>query len=289
MKVARHRGTRRVDASPISCRPSASARQLNSATPALSSLQRAGGLHHRPEFFAARRRRLSWTGLKDHRPCRQPTSASRSTSRASHVVLQVKDLPAAAPSTSIRSALSSAKRAANRSICVVWRRLATTVWCSKGRSGPPCRFVGFRAPRRRTGSRQGAFRNERAVPRPGRRSTIQRRTLHVVDPSGAHVEICANMDTRSPADSRRQRVRRACPLRLDHFQIHTPFVGEAFGFYAGMGFRLRNISPRRRGRADAVFLQRKGNPHDVVFSATTGRACTMSPFLARNLPPDASV
>lgn len=99
----------------------------------------------------------------------------------------------------------------------------------------------------------------------------QARTLHLTDPSGAKLEICANMQTRPRQILTASAFVGACPLRLDHFQVLTPHVGDALHFYMGMGFRLSEyIAPDGVEAPDGVFLQRKGNPHDIVFVRGTG-------------------
>jgi catechol 2,3-dioxygenase len=53
-------------------------------------------------------------------------------------------------------------------------------------------------------------------------------------------------------------------LRLDHFQLHVPDVREACGFYTGLGFRISEYVAPDENELIAAFLQRKGNPHDIV-------------------------
>jgi hypothetical protein len=63
----------------------------------------------------------------------------------------------------------------------------------------------------------------------------------------------------------------ACPQRLDHFQITTPRVPDAMRFYMDMGFRLSEyITQDGSDVPSFAFLQRKGNPHDVVFAHGPG-------------------
>ena len=54
-------------------------------------------------------------------------------------------------------------------------------------------------------------------------------------------------------------------LRLDHYQILTPKVAEALEFYMSFGFRLSEYMVKADDSVLGVFLQRKGNPHDIVF------------------------
>jgi catechol 2,3-dioxygenase len=99
----------------------------------------------------------------------------------------------------------------------------------------------------------------------------QGRTLQVCDPIGTPLEFCATMETRPRLVVAFQQHKGACPLRLDHFQILAPDVQLACEFYSGLGFRLSEyISPDGSDELLFVFLQRKGNPHDIVFANAPG-------------------
>ena len=63
----------------------------------------------------------------------------------------------------------------------------------------------------------------------------------------------------------------ACPQRIDHVQVLTREVRPACEFYMAMGFRLSEyIVQDNSDELRAVFLQRKGNPHDIVFVNNAG-------------------
>ena len=53
--------------------------------------------------------------------------------------------------------------------------------------------------------------------------------------------------------------------RLDHYQVLIPDVRKATEFYMAAGFRLSEYIAPASGELLGVFLQRKGNPHDLVF------------------------
>jgi catechol 2,3-dioxygenase len=97
----------------------------------------------------------------------------------------------------------------------------------------------------------------------------QGRTLQTTDPAGTPLEFCATMETRERLFAQADRYHGACALRLDHFQIVTPKVRESLDFYNGMGFRLSEYVVKD-GNLEMVFLQRKGNPHDIVFANREG-------------------
>ena len=99
----------------------------------------------------------------------------------------------------------------------------------------------------------------------------QGRTLHTADPAGTPLEFCATMETRPRLFHHVEAYRGASAQRLDHFQILTPKVQENLDFYSAMGFRLSEYVVREGGESlMMVFLQRKGNPHDIVFADAPG-------------------
>ena len=93
----------------------------------------------------------------------------------------------------------------------------------------------------------------------------QGRTLHVTDPVGTPLEFCARMPVQPRQITRFERHRGGCAQRIDHYQILTPYVPRALGFYLSMGFRLSEYIAPDEEQIRGVFLQRKGNPHDIVF------------------------
>ncbi|MPZ55164.1 MAG: 3,4-dihydroxyphenylacetate 2,3-dioxygenase [Rhizobiales bacterium] len=96
---------------------------------------------------------------------------------------------------------------------------------------------------------------------------FQGRTLHTVDIVGTPLELCAQMATKPRRIMDFDLHHGACPQRLDHFQIFTPNVQGACEFYMAMGFRLSEYIVRDGSdELRMVFLQRKGNPHDIVFA-----------------------
>ncbi len=97
----------------------------------------------------------------------------------------------------------------------------------------------------------------------------QGRTLHTTDPAGTPLEFCATMQTRERLFSCIDRYHGACVLRLDHFQIVTDRMRESLDFYVEMGFRLSEYVVKD-GDLELIFLQRKGNPHDIVFAHREG-------------------
>ena len=95
--------------------------------------------------------------------------------------------------------------------------------------------------------------------------------MHVSDPVGTPLELCARMETRPRLILTSSAFQGACPQRLDHFQLGTPHVERALAFYMAIGFRLSEYIVADGTEDPAmVFLQRKGNPHDIVFAHGAG-------------------
>lgn len=98
----------------------------------------------------------------------------------------------------------------------------------------------------------------------------QGRTLHVTDPFGFRLELCAHMPVEPRHITRFRSQRGGSALRIDHFQLLTPRLNEALAFYIGLGFSLTEYIAKDDDHIRAVFLQRKGNPHDIVLFGGDG-------------------
>jgi catechol 2,3-dioxygenase len=92
----------------------------------------------------------------------------------------------------------------------------------------------------------------------------QGRTLQVSDPAGVPLEFCARMPVQPRLLTHFHDYRGGAGLRLDHFQLHVPDVRALCGFYTDLGFRISEYVTPDDEVLVAVFLQRKGNPHDIV-------------------------
>ncbi len=99
----------------------------------------------------------------------------------------------------------------------------------------------------------------------------QGRALRLQDPGGLPLEFYARMD---PAERMLQRFdlhRGAQVMRFDHFNCQVPDVNSAYEWYATqLGF---GCSEYTAGHADdlwAVWLQRKGNVHDLALMTGIG-------------------
>ncbi len=109
----------------------------------------------------------------------------------------------------------------------------------------------------------------------------QGRTLQVTDPVGTPLEFCATMAVMPRMITAFSQHRGGSALRLDHFQVLTPDVRKACAFYMEAGFRLSEyVAPTGTFDLRGAFLQRKGNPHDIVFFNGAGPRLHHFAFLA---------
>jgi catechol 2,3-dioxygenase len=103
---------------------------------------------------------------------------------------------------------------------------------------------------------------------------FQGRTLQVSDSIGTPLEFCATMERRPRLLSRYELYRGGNAQRFDHYQIAAQDVERAFTFYQPLGFRCSeytySLNEDGTQHLWGVWLQRKGNPHDIVFTNGIG-------------------
>ncbi|MBF9233861.1 VOC family protein [Microvirga sp. BT350] len=134
-----------------------------------------------------------------------------------------------------------------------------------------CERLGFRVFTEEDLDLLSAHFVERGLPLSWVEAPFQSRTLHVTDEIGVPLEFCASMKVMERAINRFDQHTGACPLRLDHMQVLTPAVERACAIYGKMGFRTSEyIADEGTDALRAVFMQRKGNPHDIVFMRNDG-------------------
>ncbi len=98
------------------------------------------------------------------------------------------------------------------------------------------------------------------------------RVLRVWDPFGYPLEFFRAM-TRVDTQLQRFDLHRGAPiLRLDHFNLHTPEVEQAFRFWAGLGFRCSEYisTDGENERLTGAWLLRKPSVHDVALTVGRG-------------------
>ncbi|EUB99178.1 3,4-dihydroxyphenylacetate 2,3-dioxygenase [Rhizobium sp. CF080] len=99
-------------------------------------------------------------------------------------------------------------------------------------------------------------------------------TLHVRDSQGMPLEFCATMEFRPRLMTAYDQYRGASAQRLDHYQIQSSDVRRAYDFYQPLGFRTSEYTYSKNADGTenlwGVWMQRKGNPHDIVFTNGPG-------------------
>jgi catechol 2,3-dioxygenase len=98
-------------------------------------------------------------------------------------------------------------------------------------------------------------------------------TLHVSDAIGMPVELTCDMPVQERKFMAYDQYHGASAQRLDHYQIQAQDVGRAFDFWRPLGFRTSEYTYSMDERGQnlwGVWLQRKGNPHDLVFTNGPG-------------------
>jgi catechol 2,3-dioxygenase len=194
------------------------------------------------------------------------------TTRASHIVLTVRDLGASrAFYCDALGFIVSDEDAQALYLRGVEEACHHSLVLKKATDAPVCERVGMRVYTEDDLDAAKAYFDRANLPARWVEVPHQGRTLHVTDVVGTPLEFCATMPVKPRLVVQFQYHKGACPLRIDHFQILAPDVPRALEFYCGLGFRLSEyIAPDGTDDALFVFLQRKGNPHDIVFATGTG-------------------
>jgi catechol 2,3-dioxygenase len=97
----------------------------------------------------------------------------------------------------------------------------------------------------------------------------QGRTLHVTDPFGTQLELCAQMKTVPRLHLRQDLFKGAKAQGLDHYQILVPDAYAACAFYSNLGFRASEYLTHG-DKLIAAFLYRKGLALDLAIVENTG-------------------
>ena len=193
--------------------------------------------------------------------------------RASHAVLHVKDL---AKSRAFYVDLIGFVVSDEDKDAIYLRGVAeachhSLVLKHADTSGAECERVGMRCFTEEDLEKAKSYFEKAGLPAQWVERPYQGKTLHVNDPLGVPLEFCATMVTKPRLVVSFAHHHGAVPQQLDHFQVLVPDVQRELEFYMAMGFRLSEyISPDGSDEPLFVFLQRKGNPHDIVFAPGTG-------------------
>ncbi|MEN3752006.1 3,4-dihydroxyphenylacetate 2,3-dioxygenase [Mangrovibacter yixingensis] len=194
--------------------------------------------------------------------------------RASHVVLNVQDLEASKHFYTELIGL------------VISDENATTVWLRgleerghhslvlRKSSSPSCARIGMRMQ-----TDDDIMRAHDYFLQQGKSARLvdvpwQGLTLHVNDDIGVPLEFCATMEPCERMLKAYHHYHGASAQRLDHYQLQASDVEKAWRFYQPLGFKVSEYTwSELAGEGEhlwGVWLERKGNPHDIVFTNGTG-------------------
>ena len=192
--------------------------------------------------------------------------------RASHVVLTVRDLKASR--TFYEQVLGFVVTAAGDGVLNlrgVEERGHHSITLRQSTDKPVCLRIGLRVAGDNDIAR--AADHFASVGLSPRRVDVphQGATLHFADPAGVPYELCATMETVPSMRQEFHSHRSASPQRLDHFQVAVPDVALSTAFLADLGFRLTEYTaPDGKDELWGAWLQRKGNPQDIVYANGPG-------------------
>lgn len=111
-------------------------------------------------------------------------------------------------------------------------------------------------------------------------------SLHFRDSNGMPVELCASMPLKERLFMQYDKYVGAGAQRLDHWQVQSQDVRRGLEFWHPLGFRTSEYtySTAPDGSVDlwGVWMQRKGNPHDLVFTNGPGPRLHHFAYLLRD-------
>jgi catechol 2,3-dioxygenase len=186
--------------------------------------------------------------------------------RASHVILTAKDLAA---SRHFYTEVAGLVLTAEDSDALYFRGIEEACHHSlvvrKSDQPAACARIGMRIFTEPEMEKAKVYFEAQGCPAEWVEVAHQGRTLHVTDPVGTQLEFCASMPVMPRMIIKFSTFKGGGARRIDHYQILTPQVRKAAEFYMGAGFRLSEyIAPKGTHDLRGVFLQRKGNPYDIV-------------------------
>lgn len=190
--------------------------------------------------------------------------------RASHLVLRVADLPKSRDFYVDIVGLVVTEESA--SVCYL-RGLAETCHHSlvlvQSNEVPTCERMGFRVFLEEDLDIAHDHFKRLGLPAHWVEVPHQGRTLHVEDPIGTKLELCAVMDQRERLYLQHERFRGAHAQTLDHFSIFAPDTYALCQFYSELGFRNSEYLAHDEKLLGA-FLYRKGTCLDLAIVEDTG-------------------
>jgi catechol 2,3-dioxygenase len=193
--------------------------------------------------------------------------------RASHIVLTSRDLPAARDFyVEVIGLVVSDEDDRAVYLRGVEESCHHSLVLEKTDEDVHCRRIGFRVYTDDDLEKAKRFFDSQGLPAEWVERPYQGKTLNVTDPLGVPLELCATMDRQPRLHIDYQLHRGAAALRFDHFQLLAPNASQAAEFYSGLGFRISDYfyDELHDNYLFGVFLHRKGNPHDLVFLTRLG-------------------
>lgn len=190
--------------------------------------------------------------------------------RASHVVMEVKDLAASvafyrdviglvvSDQTEDTAYLRGLEEACHHSLVL-----------TKTSGDLACQRLGMRVLTEEELDRAKHFFEAAQLPARFVEKPYQDRTLHVQDASGLMLELCATMKTERRLYTDFETFKGGAAQRFDHYQILLPDVSSATQFYSRIGFRVSEYMTAQ-DRPLATFMFRKGDTQDIVFFEGAG-------------------
>ncbi len=191
--------------------------------------------------------------------------------RCSHAVLTVKDLDASRLFyTEVIGLIVTEEAGDTLYLRGVEEACHHSLVLRRSDEAPACQRVGMRVFRDNDLYRLRAFLETKGFPGKWADVPCQGRTLHVSDVAGVPLEFCATMPVVPRALTQFHLHRGGAASRIDHYQILVPDVRAAAELYMSVGFRLSEYLAPASDELVGAFLQRKGNPHDIVFFKGAG-------------------
>ncbi|WP_433475056.1 VOC family protein [Spirillospora sp. CA-142024] len=190
--------------------------------------------------------------------------------RSSHVRLTVSDL---AESTDFYAqVLGLVVTEENKRVCYL-RGLQEACHHSlvleQAQDGGTCRRIGFRVFFDEDLDIAYRYFRDRGLPAEWVEVPHQGRTLHVSDPVGTPLELCATMETRPRMHIQFEIFKGAHAQRLDHYQILAPDTYALCEFYSTLGFRNSEYLAHGDTLLGA-FMYRKGTCLDLAIVTGAG-------------------
>lgn len=196
------------------------------------------------------------------------------TTRSSHIVLTVRDLTA---SKAFYTDLVGLVVSDEDSEAVYLRGMEEAAHHSlvlRKSAEPICQRVGFRVQTDDDIRAGHEYFQSQGIESAIVEMPYQGLTLHVRDSVGVPLEFTSSMELRPRLMMAYDQYRGASAQRLDHYQLQSVDVRRSYELYQALGFRTSEYTFSRNEDGSqhlwGAWMQRKGNPHDIVFTHGPG-------------------